>query len=79
MIDEDRYSDTWQALEDVDSAFNHISHLEFLIDELQEAVDNDRRLDVISISACLTSFIPVFTETFDRKWSACRRMLMNPE
>ena len=62
----DKGNDNWKVMNDLDDAFSYIGHLEFLIDELQKAVDKNNRASVIDITAALTAYLPVYTAQYDR-------------
>ncbi len=71
-----KMTSNWALLQDLEDAFGHIMHFEFLIDQLQEAVNNDDRMGIISIAASLTAFIPVYTENFDKKMQVAWRKIV---
>ena len=55
-------------MNDLQESFNHIAHFDFLIDQLQEAVNSGKTQDIVNITAALTAFYPVYTENFDKKF-----------
>ncbi len=59
-------NDNWKVMNDLNDAFSHIGQLEFLIDELQRAVDKSERAAIIDITAAMTAFMPVYTAQYDR-------------
>jgi len=59
-------NDNWKVMNDLNDAFSHIGHLEFLMDELQRAVDKSDRASIIDLTAAMTAFMPVFTAQYDR-------------
>ena len=62
----DKGNDTWKVMNDLNDAFSHIGEIEFLIDELQRAIDKNNWAAVIDITAALTAFMPVYTAQYDR-------------
>ena len=62
----DKGNDNWKVMNDLDDAFSHIGHLDFLVDELQRAVDKNNRSSIIDITAALTAYMPVYTAQYDR-------------
>ena len=59
-------NNTWKVMNDLNDAFSHIGEIEFLIDELQRAVDKSDRASIIDLTAAMTAFMPVFTAQYDR-------------
>jgi len=55
-------------MNELEESFNQITYLEFLIDQLQEAVDSGETQDIVDITAALTAFYPVYTRNFDMKF-----------
>mgnify|MGYP004072203213 FL=1 len=53
-------------MNDLEEAFNKIIAVEFMIGELQEAVNSDDMKYVNDVTAALTAFIPVYTANYDR-------------
>ncbi len=70
----DKGNDTWKVMNDLNDAFSHIGDIEFLVDELEKAIDKNDWTAVIDITAALTAYLPVFTAQYDRAqsiaWSA---------
>ncbi len=62
----DKGNDNWKVMNDLDDAFSQIGHLDFLVDELQRAVDKSDRAAIIDITAALTAYMPVYTAQYDR-------------
>ncbi len=70
----DKGNDTWKVMNDLNDAFSHIGDIEFLVDELEKAIDKNDWTAVVDITAALTAYLPVFTAQYDRAqsiaWSA---------
>ena len=62
----DKGNDTWKVMNDLNDAFSHIGDIEFLVDELQKAIDKNDWTAVVDITAALTAYLPVFTAQYDR-------------
>ena len=60
------YKKTWDVMNALEEAFNKITTIEFLVDELNNAVNSDDMKQVNDITAALTAFLPVYTESYDR-------------
>jgi len=60
------YNKTWEVMNGLEEAFNKITTIEFLVEELSEAVfqnDTDRVADV---SKALVSYLPVYVSHYDK-------------
>jgi len=51
---------TWIVMNDLQESFNQITHFDFLIDKLNEAVNANDQQKIVDISAALTAFYPVY-------------------
>jgi len=60
------YNKTWEVMNNLEEAFNKISSIEFMISELQEAVNRGDTNHINDVTAALTAFIPVYIENYDR-------------
>ena len=61
----------------LDEAFNRISNIEWLSEQLQEAVDRDDRLEIINISHALLAFIPTYIASYDRAFKAAWKVTVS--
>jgi hypothetical protein len=61
-------SKTWTVMNDLQESFNQITHFDFLIDQLQEAVNSGEVQRIVDITAALTAFYPIYTDNFDKKF-----------
>ena len=59
---------TWKAMNDLEEAFNEIGAFEFLLDQLQEAVDLQEWRKVVDTSHALLAFLPPYIQNFDDKF-----------
>jgi hypothetical protein len=59
---------TWTVMNDLEESFSEITHFNFLLERLQEAVDKDDRNAVVDITAALNAFYPVYTSNYDEKF-----------
>jgi len=55
-------------MNDVEVAFSEITTFSFMLEQLQEAVDNGRMNEIIDITHALKAFMPVYTNGWDRKY-----------
>jgi len=60
------YNKTWEVMNDLEESFNNIVSIEFMISELNEAVNRCDMNYVNDITAALTAFLPVYKERYDR-------------
>ena len=58
-------SEDWIRLNDLEGAFSQITAFAFMLEQLQEAVD-DREMDkVVELTHALNAFYPVFVDNWD--------------
>lgn len=50
----------------LEESFNQISTLEFMIEQLVEAVDNEDQQSVRNLTHALQSFMPVYTHQYEK-------------
>jgi len=57
----------WKVMNNLEQSFSRISTVEFMLDELQEAVDEQNQMKIVDICYALNSFLPVYTlyETYN--------------
>ncbi len=60
------YHKTWEVMNNLEEAFNKISTVEFLAEELINAVNKDDMNHVNNIANALLAYLPVYTENYDR-------------
>lgn len=61
-------SRTWTAMNDLQESFNNITTFDFMLEELQRAVDTNDTQKIVDTTAALNAFYPVYTSNFDRKF-----------
>ena len=61
-------NETWKVMNDLEDAFSNIATFNFMLEELQEAVDNGRTDEIVDITHALNAFMPVYTDNWDRKF-----------
>ena len=60
------YHKTWEVMNNLEEAFNKISTVEFMAEELINAVNKDDMNHVNNIANALLAYLPVYTENYDR-------------
>ena len=60
----------WKVMQQLEDTFNQITTLEFLVTELNEALNNKRTDEAIAAAHALECFLPVFASTYDRDFKA---------
>ena len=58
----------WTVMNDLQDSFNQINTFSFLLDQLQEAVDEQNQMNIVDICYALNSFLPVYTENWDKNF-----------
>ena len=58
----------WTALNNLEEAFNQITTFDFLLTQLQEAVDNNDRQQIVDTTLALNAFYPPFCSNWDKKF-----------
>ena len=61
-------NETWKVMNDVEVAFSEITTFNFMLEQLQEAVDNGRTNEIVDLTLALNAFMPVYTDNWDRKF-----------
>ena len=61
-------NDTWKVMNDLEVAFSEITTFSFMLEQLQEAVDNSRTEEIVNLTHALNAFMPVYTDNWDRKF-----------
>jgi hypothetical protein len=61
-------SKTWQVMNSLQESFNNITTFDFILEELQQAVDAGDTQKIVDTTAALNAFYPVYTSNFDRKF-----------
>jgi hypothetical protein len=61
-------NDNWKVMSDLEVAFSEITTFNFMLEQLQEAVDNSRTNEIVDLTLALNAFMPVYTDNWDRKF-----------
>jgi len=61
-------NDAWKVMSDLEVAFSEITTFNFMLEQLQEAVDNSRTNEIVDLTLALNAFMPVYTDNWDRKY-----------
>jgi hypothetical protein len=61
-------NETWNVMNDVEVAFSEITTFNFMLGQLQDAVDHGRIDEITDIVHALNAFMPVYTDNWDRKF-----------
>jgi len=61
-------NETWNLMNDLEVAFSEITTFNFMLEQLQEAVDNGRTNEIVDLTLALNAFMPVYTDNWDRKF-----------
>ena len=59
---------TWTVMNDLEDAFNQITTFSFLLDQLQEAVDQADAQRIVDTTAALNAFYPPYCQNWDNKF-----------
>ena len=60
------YQKTWEVMSELEQAFNKIATVEFMVDELNEAVCRNDTQEIVEISAALMAYLPVYLSHYER-------------
>ena len=63
MID---YQKTWEVMNGLEEAFNKIATVEFMVDELNDAVSRNDTQQIVDISAALMAYLPVYLSHYEK-------------
>ena len=59
---------TWKVMNDLEEAFNKITTFDFLLDQLQEAVDAGEKQKIVDITLALNAFYHPYCDNWDDKF-----------
>ena len=62
-------NDTWKVMNDVEVAFSEITTFSFMLEQLQEAVDNGNTDEIVDLTHALNAFMPVYIDNWERKYA----------
>ena len=60
------YQKTWEVMNGLEEAFNKIATVEFMVDELNEAVSRNDTEQIAEISAALMTYLPVYLSHYEK-------------
>jgi hypothetical protein len=67
------YDKTWEVMNSLEESFNRIVTLEQMIDDLNEAVNNEDRQSIIDTSHAIAAYLPVYIRQYEtasqRAWN----------
>jgi len=58
----------WKVMNNLEDSFSNITMISFMLEELKEAMDSGRIDTAHDITHALNSFLPVYTDNWDRKF-----------
>jgi hypothetical protein len=61
-------SKNWDVMNKLEEAFSNINSISFMLEELTEAMDNNRMDQAHDIAHALNAFLPVYTDKWDRSF-----------
>ena len=62
-------NETWKVMNDVEVAFSEITTFIFMLEQLQEAVDNGNTDEIVDLTHALNAFMPVYIDNWERKYA----------
>ena len=62
-------NDTWKVMNDLEDAFSNVTTFNFMLEQLQDAVDNGRTEEIVNLTHALNAFMPVYTDNWERKYA----------
>jgi len=62
-------NETWKVMNDVEVAFSEITTFNFMLEQLQDAVDNGRTEEIVNLTHALNAFMPVYIDNWERKYA----------
>jgi len=69
MTEMTEMNETWKVMNDVEVAFSEITTFIFMLEQLQEAVDNSRTEEIVNLTHALNAFMPVYIDNWERKYA----------
>ena len=60
------YDETWEAMSNLEEAFNRIVALETMLEDLQTHVDNDDKQEIINTVHACNAFMPVYVSQYNK-------------
>jgi len=72
-------SEHWDVMNKLEEAFSNINTISFMLEELQQAVDNNNYDKMVDVSLALNAFLPVYTDNWDRKFKEAWNQVVKGE
>jgi len=69
----------WEVMQDLEDAFGRIASMEFLVEQLHKAVEDDNTTAIIDTTDALTSFLPVYTANWDDKFGKAWKQVVEDD
>jgi len=60
------YNKTWEVMNGLEEAFNKIATVEFMVDELNDAVSRNDTQQIVDVSAALMAYLPVYLSHYEK-------------
>ena len=60
------YQKTWEVMNGLEEAFNKIATVEFMVDELNDAVSRNDTQQIVDIGAALMTYLPVYISHYEK-------------
>ena len=60
------YQKTWEVMNGLEEAFNKIATVEFMVDELNDAVSRNDPQQLVDISHALMAYLPVYVSHYEK-------------
>ena len=60
------YQKTWEVMNGLEEAFNKIATIEFMVDELYDAVSRNDTQQIVDVSAALMAYLPVYLSHYEK-------------
>ncbi len=60
------YQKTWEVMNGLEEAFNKIATVEFMVDELNDAVSRNDTQQIVDISHALMAYLPVYLSHYEK-------------
>ena len=60
------YQKTWEVMNGLEEAFNKIATVEFMVEELNDAVNRNDTQQIVDISHALMAYLPVYLSHYEK-------------
>tara|TARA_R100001460_G_scaffold41144_1_gene76590 strand:+ start:275 stop:646 length:372 start_codon:yes stop_codon:yes gene_type:complete len=60
------YDQTWEVMNGLEDSFNRIVTLDFMVQELAEAVNNDDKQSIIDLVAAIQSYMTIYIRQYEK-------------